>query len=67
MSEIRLVQSRKTVLSLYRNILRTAKIWVASTNDDNDTKVERQYIRDEAKMLFRRNRDVRIKFRFSYS
>ena len=49
---------RREVLSLYRRIFRLARQWQATTAAD--TEVERQYIRDEARKLFRGNKDVSI-------
>ena len=49
---------RREVLSLYRRIFRLARQWQATTA--GDTEVERQYIRDEARKLFRGKRDVSI-------
>ena len=48
---------RREVLSLYRRILRLARQWQATAAD---TEVERQYIRDEARKLFRGKKDVSI-------
>ena len=49
---------RREVLSLYRRIFRLARQWQATTA--GDTEVERQYICDEARKLFRGNKDVSI-------
>ena len=49
---------RREVLSLYRRIFRLARQWQATTAAD--TEVERQYIRDEARKLFRGKKDVSI-------
>lgn len=47
---------RREVLSLYRRIFRLARQWQATTAAD--TEVERQYIRDEARKLFRGKKDI---------
>ena len=47
---------RREVLSLYRRIFRVAQQWRAATAAD--TEAERQYIRDEARKLFRKNNNV---------
>jgi len=39
---------------MYKNILRMGQRWEAA--DKNETKVERNYIIDEARLLFRRNK-----------
>ena len=44
------------VLRLYSKILRVGRNWQAL--DPNETKVERHYILDEAKLLFRRNKGL---------
>ncbi|XP_022095518.1 LYR motif-containing protein 1-like [Acanthaster planci] len=49
---------RQEVLSLYRKLLRAAKTWQASTKLMKDTREERQYIQDEARTLFRKNKQV---------
>merc|ERR1719361_3212529 len=50
------MMSRIKVLSMYKRILRVGQKWVAS-NPDN-TQVERNYIIDEAKNLFRKNATI---------
>ena len=47
---------RKEVLSLYRRIFRIARHWHELTTGDADT--ESQYIRNEARRLFRRYKNV---------
>jgi len=49
--------TRSKVLSMYKRILRVGQNWVA-TNPDN-TQVERNYIVEEAKTLFRKNATIR--------
>ena len=48
----------REVLSLYRRILRLSRTWVAL--DPSQTQVERDYIRDEARHLFKDNKQVTI-------
>ena len=48
---------RTEVLRLYTRILRVARKWQAQ--DPNETKVERQYLQDEAKSLFRKNKTLK--------
>lgn len=50
---------RSEVLSLYRRIFRVARQWQATTAAD--TEAERQYIKDEARKLFHKNKEVSIK------
>ena len=47
---------RREVLSLYRRIFRIARQWQATAPADTET--EKQYIREEARKLFHRNKDV---------
>ena len=47
---------RNQVLRLYARIFRVARHWQAA--DVNETKVERNYIEDEARELFRKNKDI---------
>ena len=46
----------REVLSLYRQIFRVARHWRVTTAAD--TEVERLYIQDEARKLFRKNKNV---------
>ena len=48
--------SRCEVLRLYRQILQVARSWQAAV--ELDTSTERTYIREEARRLFRKNRNV---------
>lgn len=52
---------RSEVLSLYRRIFRVARQWQATAAADTET--ERRYIRDEARKLFRKNKEVSMKLR----
>jgi S-adenosylmethionine:tRNA-ribosyltransferase-isomerase (queuine synthetase) len=45
------------VIRLYSRILKVGRSWQAQ--DKNETKVERQYIQDEAKLLFRKNKNLK--------
>jgi hypothetical protein len=47
---------RKQVLQLYKDILKIAKKWTSL--ESSKTNQERMYIRNEAKILFRKNKDV---------
>lgn len=48
---------RSQVLGLYARILRLGRTWEAQNY--NETVVERNYIRDEAKTLFRTNKNIK--------
>eukprot|EP00091_Calanus_sinicus_P014157 TRINITY_DN31548_c0_g1_i1.p1 TRINITY_DN31548_c0_g1~~TRINITY_DN31548_c0_g1_i1.p1 ORF type:complete len:160 (-),score=36.08 TRINITY_DN31548_c0_g1_i1:223-702(-) len=48
---------RTQVIRLYSRILKVGRGWKAQ--DINETKVERQYIQDEAKLLFRKNKNLK--------
>ena len=52
------VTLRSQVLRLYSRIFRVARHWEAQ--DPNETKVERNYIVDEARTLFRENKDLHV-------
>ena len=52
------VTLRSQVLRLYSRIFRVARSWEAQ--DPNETKVERNYIVDEARALFRENKGLQI-------
>lgn len=49
---------RKAVLRKYRDILEVSKTWKAS--EEAETGTERLYIREEARRLFRKNKQVII-------
>lgn len=51
------VPLRTQVIRLYSRILKVGRSWQAQ--DINETKVERQYIQDEAKCLFRKNKNLK--------
>ena len=46
---------RKEVLRVYRDILRVARSWQSGTQMESATLEEREYIRQEARFLFRKN------------
>ena len=49
---------RREVLSVYRQTLRVAKVWKASSGNLQDTIEERNYIEKECKTLFRQSVEV---------
>ncbi|XP_046854860.1 LYR motif containing protein 1-like isoform X3 [Xenia sp. Carnegie-2017] len=49
------MSKRNEVISLYRQILRVAKNWKASSNLAKDTLEERKYIMKECRQQFREN------------
>lgn len=50
--------TRQEVLSLYRSIFRLARKWHAASGHMEDTIKERKYILNEARTLFRKNKNV---------
>uniref|UniRef100_A0A8C9EUF7 LYR motif containing 1 n=1 Tax=Pavo cristatus TaxID=9049 RepID=A0A8C9EUF7_PAVCR len=50
--------TRQEVLGLYRKIFRIAKKWQSASGQAEETTAEREYIRKEAKTLFRKNKDL---------
>lgn len=50
--------TRQEVLGLYRRIFRLARRWQAASGQVEDTAQEKQYIVEEARTLFRKNRNV---------
>ncbi|XP_051543402.1 LYR motif containing protein 1-like [Myxocyprinus asiaticus] len=50
--------SRSDVLSLYRRVLRIARSWQAQSGLLQDTDIERKYITQEARTLFRQNEKI---------
>ncbi|KAI1896261.1 hypothetical protein AGOR_G00092980 [Albula goreensis] len=50
--------TRQEVLSLYRQVLRIARTWQAQSALSMDTEKQRIYIAEEAKTLFRQNKQV---------
>ncbi|XP_062588625.1 LYR motif-containing protein 1-like [Saccostrea cucullata] len=49
---------RKEVLRLYRRIFRLSRTWQSATGDIKETAAEKQYIKDEARTLFRKNQNL---------
>ncbi|KAL8593202.1 hypothetical protein ACOMHN_009857 [Nucella lapillus] len=49
---------REKVLSLYRQLFRLARHWQSSSSEATDMQEERTYIREEARRLFRKNKQV---------
>lgn len=52
------MNTRGEVLRLYRRILHVARHWEASPRSEINSAIEQQYIKDEARRLFRRNKEV---------
>lgn len=50
---------RKEVLQLYRRIFRLSRNWQSAVGNANETAAEKQYIKEEARTLFRKNKNVR--------
>ncbi|CAH2307193.1 LYR motif-containing 1 [Pelobates cultripes] len=50
--------TRQEVLSLYRKIFRIAKKWQSASGLKEDTIKEKQYIIDEARSLFNKNKHI---------
>ena len=50
---------RKDVLQLYRRIFRLSRNWQSAVGNANETAAEKQYIKEEARTLFRKNQNVR--------
>ncbi|XP_021092952.1 LYR motif-containing protein 1 isoform X2 [Heterocephalus glaber] len=50
--------TRQEVLSLYRSIFRLARKWQAASGQMEDTMEEKQYILNEARTLFRKNKNL---------
>ncbi|CAH8649571.1 unnamed protein product [Dicrocoelium dendriticum] len=51
--------TRDQVLSLYRRIWRFAREWRSPSGSDAQTRKEADYIRNEARTLFRKNADLK--------
>ncbi|XP_044835929.1 LYR motif-containing protein 1 isoform X4 [Mauremys mutica] len=52
--------ARQEVLGLYRRIFRIAKKWQSASGQMEDTIKEKQYIINEAKTLFQKNKDIHL-------
>ncbi|KAM4025866.1 LYR motif-containing protein 1 [Anomaloglossus baeobatrachus] len=50
--------TRQEVLGLYRKVFRIARKWKSSSGLENETIKERQYIVEEARALFHKNKHV---------
>lgn len=50
--------THRTVLSLYMRVFRIARSWQAQSGIPGDTDIERKYILQEARTLFRQNQQV---------
>ncbi|XP_038619208.1 LYR motif-containing protein 1 isoform X2 [Tachyglossus aculeatus] len=50
--------TRKEVLGLYRRIFRLARKWQSASGQVEDTVKEKQYILNEARMLFQKNKNL---------
>lgn len=50
--------TRQEVLGLYRSIFRLARKWQAASGQMEDTIKEKQYILNEARTLFQKNKNV---------
>ncbi|XP_025909912.1 LYR motif-containing protein 1 isoform X2 [Nothoprocta perdicaria] len=50
--------TRQEVLGLYRKIFRIAKNWQSASGQIEETIKEKQYIRSEARTLFRKNKNL---------
>ena len=49
---------RQEVLHLYRRILHLSRTWESALGNPGATETERQYIADEARKLFKKNKHV---------
>ncbi|KAF6125612.1 LYR motif containing 1 [Phyllostomus discolor] len=52
--------TRQEVLALYRRIFRLVRKWQAASGQMEDTIKEKQYILNEARMLFQKNKNATI-------
>jgi len=52
------LQTKGQVLRMYRQILRLARTWEATSGKVQETETERTYIKSEAQSLFRKNRKL---------
>ncbi|NWW67985.1 LYRM1 protein, partial [Ifrita kowaldi] len=50
--------TRQEVLGLYRKVLQIAKNWQSASGQIEETMREKEYIRNEARTLFRKNKNV---------
>ncbi|XP_026714435.1 LYR motif-containing protein 1 isoform X2 [Athene cunicularia] len=52
--------TRQEVLSLYRKIFQIAKKWQSASGQIEETIKEKEYIKNEARTLFRKNKDIHL-------
>lgn len=52
--------TRQEVLGLYRKIFKIAKKWQSASGQIEETIKEKEYIKNEAKTLFRKNKNVSV-------
>lgn len=52
--------TRQEVLGLYRKIFKIAKKWQSASGQMEETIKEKEYIKNEAKTLFRKNKNVSV-------
>uniref|UniRef100_A0A8D2J6W3 LYR motif containing 1 n=1 Tax=Varanus komodoensis TaxID=61221 RepID=A0A8D2J6W3_VARKO len=52
--------TRQEVLGLYRKIFRIAKKWQSASRQMEETIKEKQYIINEAKTLFQKNKNIHL-------
>uniref|UniRef100_UPI0035901FB2 LYR motif-containing protein 1 n=1 Tax=Myxine glutinosa TaxID=7769 RepID=UPI0035901FB2 len=50
--------ARHEVLALYRRVFRLAQTWQAQSGQASDTQTEKIYIEEEARTLFRKNKQL---------
>ncbi|XP_075890656.1 LYR motif containing protein 1 [Nelusetta ayraudi] len=50
--------THRTVLSLYTRVFRIARSWQAQSGIPSDTEIERKYMLEEARTLFRQNQQL---------
>ncbi|KAM6320282.1 LYR motif-containing protein 1 isoform 3-T5 [Podargus strigoides] len=52
--------TRQEVLGLYRKIFQIAKKWQSASGQIEETIKEKEYIKNEAKTLFRKNKNIHL-------
>lgn len=52
--------TRQEVLGLYRKIFRIAKKWQSASGQVEESIKEKEYIKNEARTLFRKNKNVSV-------
>lgn len=53
------MSTRKNVLTLYKRVLRLAKGWKNITADIDNVSKEQNYIKNEARILFKKNKELK--------